>query len=67
MVEPIEAEISGMRRREVRRAEGVNPLEERAKASSKGAKVRWKHTILMEERRVWLVDERKRLLRQVSD
>lgn len=36
------------RRRDARRAEGVNPLEGRSEASSKGAKVRWRHAILME-------------------
>lgn len=36
------------RLREARRAEGVNPQEKRSLASSKGAKVRWRHVILME-------------------
>lgn len=36
------------RRGDARRAEGVNPLEGRSEASSKGAKVRWRHAILME-------------------
>lgn len=39
------------RQREARGAERVNPPEERSEASSKEAKVRWRHAILMERGR----------------